>query len=114
VTAERELELGDLALELMSGHWKIVAEGTEGRHRWYAATRVKADRRGPRALSPREREVLTLALSGRSNKHIAYTLGIGTSAVSTLLGRARSKLDGRIPEELLASLLAAFRVTRTR
>jgi DNA-binding CsgD family transcriptional regulator len=114
VTLDRELDLGDLALELMSGHWTIVSEGTEGRHRWYAASRVQPVAKKPRALSTREREVLTLALGGHSNKHIAYTLGIGTSAVSTLLGRARRKLAGRIPEELLSSLLGAFRVTRMR
>jgi DNA-binding CsgD family transcriptional regulator len=91
----------------MSGRWTIVSEGTEGRHRWYAAKRAPAESAKP--LSDRERETLTRALYGESNKQIAYTLGIGSSAVSTLLSRARRKLRGRIPEDLLASLMGALR-----
>src|SRR5688500_2856052 len=99
--------LEDIASELMSGRWTIVSEGTEGRHRWYAATLAPEARTRP--LSHREREALTRALYGESNKHIAYSLGIGSSAVSTMLSRARRKLRGRIPEELLASLVGAVR-----
>jgi DNA-binding CsgD family transcriptional regulator len=102
-----ETTLEDIARELMSGRWTIVSEGTEGRHRWYAATLAPPQRARP--LSQREREALTRALYGESNKHIAYSLGIGSSAVSTMLSRARRKLRGRIPEELLASLVGAVR-----
>jgi DNA-binding CsgD family transcriptional regulator len=102
---QRETRLEDIASELMSGCWVVVSEGTEGRHRWYAATR--APREKARPLSRREREALTRALYGESNKHIAYSLGIGSSAVSTMLSRARRKLRGRIPEDLLASLVGA-------
>jgi DNA-binding CsgD family transcriptional regulator len=102
-----ETSLEEIASELMSGCWVIVSEGTEGRHRWYAATR--APREKARPLSQREREALTRALYGESNKHIAYSLGIGSSAVSTMLRRARRKLRGRIPEDLLASLVSSVR-----
>jgi DNA-binding CsgD family transcriptional regulator len=44
-----------------------------------------------RRLSQREIQVLELADSGHSNKVIACSLGISTSAVSTFLGRARRK-----------------------
>lgn len=44
-----------------------------------------------KSLTPREEQVLDLADSGRSNKAIAGSLGISTSAVATLLARARKK-----------------------
>lgn len=104
--AEAGTNLADVAAELMSGRWTIVSEGTDGRHRWYAAKR--APEQSARPLSERERETLTRALYGESNKQIAYTLGIGPSAVSTLLCRARRKLRGRVPEDLLATLMGAL------
>jgi DNA-binding CsgD family transcriptional regulator len=44
-----------------------------------------------KALTQREEQVFELADSGCSNKVIAGSLGISTSAVATLLGRARRK-----------------------
>ncbi len=43
-------------------------------------------------LTPRERQVLSLAEVGRSNKAIAHLLGLSISTVSTTLTRARRKL----------------------
>jgi DNA-binding CsgD family transcriptional regulator len=54
-----------------------------------------------RALSPRERQVLTLAVRGHRNKQIAFELGIGHSTVRVLLTRAAKKLDVRSHHELL-------------
>jgi DNA-binding NarL/FixJ family response regulator len=47
---------------------------------------------GRAALSPREREVLTLVAEGATNAEIAKELGIGVETVKTLLGRTFSKL----------------------
>ena len=47
---------------------------------------------GLAALTPRERQVLSLADFGRSNKVIAHALGLSISTVSTTLTRARRKL----------------------
>ena len=47
---------------------------------------------GRAALSPREREVLTLVAEGATNREIAATLGIGVETVKTLLGRTFAKL----------------------
>ncbi|HTQ03257.1 MAG TPA: helix-turn-helix transcriptional regulator [Polyangiaceae bacterium] len=44
------------------------------------------------SLTPRERQVLSLADFGRSNKAIAHALGLSISTVSTTLTRARRKL----------------------
>jgi DNA-binding CsgD family transcriptional regulator len=50
-------------------------------------------------LTERERQVLAYADLGQSNKLIAYSLGLSTSTVSTLLSRARRKLgiEGSLP-----------------
>ncbi len=62
------------------------------------AGRPAFDARHPRrdpgraALSPREREVLTLVAGGATNQEIARELGIGVETVKTLLGRTYSKL----------------------
>lgn len=47
---------------------------------------------GPGGLAPRERQVAICAALGWSNKLIAYTLGIGESAVASSLASARRKL----------------------
>jgi DNA-binding NarL/FixJ family response regulator len=96
-----------LAREMMSGEWTIASESVDGAHRCYAARRVLPEPGARRALSNRERQVLTRALRGESNKEIAFTLGVGASAVSTWLTRARRKIEGRIPEELLSSIVGA-------
>jgi DNA-binding CsgD family transcriptional regulator len=44
------------------------------------------------SLTAREQQVLAAAEAGRSNKCIAYALGIAISTVSTTLTRARRKL----------------------
>lgn len=49
----------------------------------------------PKFLSQREREVLVLADFGHSNKHIAHSLGLSISTISTVLTRARRKLELR-------------------
>jgi DNA-binding CsgD family transcriptional regulator len=46
----------------------------------------------PEALSPRERQVLSLAAAGDTNKVIAYELGLSPSTVGVLVSRAMRKL----------------------
>ncbi|MBZ4688407.1 MAG: hypothetical protein PWQ96_984 [Clostridia bacterium] len=47
--------------------------------------------RGAEKLSFRERQVVTLKEMGYSNEKVAKQLGISTSTVATLYGRARTK-----------------------
>ena len=48
---------------------------------------------GRAALSPREREVLTMVAGGSTNREIAAALGVGGETVKTILGRVFAKLD---------------------
>jgi DNA-binding CsgD family transcriptional regulator len=64
------------------------------------APKVRA-RQGPESLSDREREVLTLAAMQRSNKLIAYELGLSDSTVRVLLTRACRKLGARSRAEAI-------------
>jgi DNA-binding NarL/FixJ family response regulator len=51
--------------------------------------------RGEAPLAPREREVLLLVAAGRTNRQIAFELGISEETVKTLLERAYAKLGVR-------------------
>jgi DNA-binding CsgD family transcriptional regulator len=55
--------------------------------------RERVPQPAPKFLSRREREVLTFADFGHSNKLIAHSLGLSVSTVSTMLTRARRKLE---------------------
>jgi RNA polymerase sigma factor (sigma-70 family) len=47
------------------------------------------------ALSPRERQILTLVNGGKTRKEVAYDLGVTHSTVRVLYSRAMKKLSGR-------------------
>ncbi|MGE5397968.1 MAG: helix-turn-helix transcriptional regulator [Chitinophagales bacterium] len=52
---------------------------------------MKIEIRGAEKLSFRERQVVVLKETGKSNEDIARVLKISSSTVATLLSRARSK-----------------------
>jgi DNA-binding CsgD family transcriptional regulator len=90
-------------LEALCAHdWKLFER---------VAERLVARRRGPRAPSPgagvetlteRERQIVEQAMLGRTNKEIAYTLGISDSTVRVLMARAARRLGAQSRRELLA------------
>jgi DNA-binding NarL/FixJ family response regulator len=53
-------------------------------------------------LSDRERQVVSLATLGRTNKMIAYELGLAHSTVRVLMARASAKLHTGSRHELVA------------
>lgn len=57
---------------------------------------------GDPSLTPREREVVTLASQGASNKEIAYELGLSLSTVATHLRHGLEKLHVASRRELIA------------
>jgi DNA-binding NarL/FixJ family response regulator len=67
-----------------------------------AASASTPNQRQLRPLSPREREAVSRAMLGESNKVIAYELGVSASTVGVLLHRAARKLGTRTRAELVA------------
>jgi DNA-binding CsgD family transcriptional regulator len=81
-----------------------LVEGAPGEgERWFEVFENAAHHRPLRALSRREGEVLSRCARGRSNKEIAYAMGLGFSSISQLLATASLKLG-------LTSVRAAVRV----
>jgi DNA-binding NarL/FixJ family response regulator len=52
------------------------------------------ERRAERPLSPRERQILTLIIDGKTPKEVAYDLEIAHSTVRVIYSRAMKKLGG--------------------
>jgi DNA-binding CsgD family transcriptional regulator len=80
---------------LVAGRWSVVEHFERDGKRYYLAHRNDPELAPDRALTAREQQVLAYAELGHSNKLIAYSLGLTTSTVSTLLTSARSKLGLR-------------------
>jgi DNA-binding NarL/FixJ family response regulator len=81
-----------------------VDHGEADGRRFVLARRNEIGARDPKALAPRERDVLALAALGHSNKHIGYTLGIAPNTVATHLSSAMAKLGLRSRREVIAVL----------
>lgn len=86
---------------MVAGRWSLVDHfDTDGRR--YVVARVNEPATNPLLdLTERERLVVGLAANGRSNKLIAYEIGVAQSTVSTLLSRAQSKLGAGDRVELI-------------
>lgn len=65
------------------------------------ARRAANDRRTPRRLTPREREVVQLLAEGRSNKEIGVALGIATKTAETHRAHVFAKLSLHSMSELV-------------
>lgn len=80
---------------LVAGRWSLVEHFERDGKRYFLAHKNDPELAPDRALTEREQQVLGYAGLGHSNKLIGYELGLSTSTVSTLLGRARGKLGTR-------------------
>lgn len=83
--------------DLASALREVVAGGTAFDHRHPPRGA------GEGALSPREREVLSLVAAGRTNGQIADELGVGAETVKTLIARIFAKLGVRRRAEAVAA-----------
>ena len=77
---------------LVAGEWSLVEHFERDGRRYFLAHKNDPELGEDRALTLRERQILGYAKLGNSNKLIAYTLGMSSSTVSTLLARARRKV----------------------
>jgi DNA-binding NarL/FixJ family response regulator len=85
------------AEELLTALRKVAA----GEH-WFDGRHPRRTP-GRAALSPREREVLRLVASGKTNVEIAVELGVGAETVKTLLARTFTKLGAHRRAEAVAA-----------
>lgn len=90
---------------LVDGRWSVLDHfDRDGRR--YLVARENAPSMPPHAaLTERERAIVGLAALGRSNKLIAYELGVADSAVSMALSRSAKKLGVRSRAELIATYM---------
>jgi DNA-binding NarL/FixJ family response regulator len=86
---------------LVSARWTLVDQYERGGKRYVVAHENAPQPREPMALSERERQVVALAALGRSNKFIAYELGLAHSTVRVLMARACAKLGVASRSELI-------------
>lgn len=93
---------------LVSGRWSLVDRFERGERRYIVARSNEPGLRDPRALSPRERVIVQLAVLGKSSKLIAYELGLAPSTVASHLSTAMRKLGvkSRVALIRLATSLA--------
>jgi DNA-binding CsgD family transcriptional regulator len=96
---------------LTDARWSIVDHFERGGRRYLVAVENAPAVAGPDVLSTREQQVLSAAAAGRSNKLIAYELGLSDSTVRVLLARAAKKLRVRTRAELIALFRAHRRAS---
>lgn len=77
---------------LMTGRWSLVDLQETRTGMQIVAHFNSPEDYDPRALSPREREIVRLVAAGYSNKEIAYQTNLSMSAVGSFLQRALEKL----------------------
>lgn len=77
---------------LCAGQWSLVDRFEADGRRFLIAHRNAPEVAEPLALTARERQVLSYAALGYSNKLIAYSLGLATSTVALHLTTAMQKL----------------------
>jgi DNA-binding CsgD family transcriptional regulator len=86
---------------LVHAKWSLIDHFESDGKRYVLAQENSIAVAGFTLFSARERECLALALQGRSNKSIAYELGIANATVRVLMSRAAQKAGARSRRELL-------------
>ena len=86
---------------LVSGRWSLVDHFERNGRRYIVARRNEHDVPDPRALTARERAIAHLATLGKSNKLIAYEVGLAESTVGNHLAAAMRKLGASSRVDLI-------------
>ena len=87
---------------LVTGRWTLVDRFEHDGQRYILARENAPRGRRSVLLSERENQVVALASLGRSNKLIAYELGLAHSTVRVLIARAAMKLGTQSRSDLLS------------
>jgi DNA-binding CsgD family transcriptional regulator len=87
---------------MVSARWTLIDHYESGGKRYVLARENAPNPSGPAKLSLREKQVVSLAALGRSNKLIAYELGLAFSTVRVLMARACAKVGASTRSELIA------------
>jgi protein AroM len=80
-----------LARRLVAGAMRLLLDGRRDMHRFYDTSPMLAERL--QRLTPRERQVLSLAAEGLSNKAIGRQLGISPKTVEIHRSKVMSKME---------------------
>lgn len=101
---ESAREAGAQGAVLKRGSVQELLDALRGVIRGEEAFDPSHPRRPPRrgALSPREREVVQLLMTGATNREISQQLGIGAESVKTILSRSYEKLGVKRRAEAIA------------
>jgi DNA-binding CsgD family transcriptional regulator len=108
----REDEALDLWRGLVAGRWSLVESFDHDGRRYLVAHKNEPHIKDPRALVPRERQVLAYLAAGDSLKLTAYTLGLSTTSIFRHRQSAMRKLGLRDLAEVV-SLFAGQRSSAT-
>ncbi|MFT3913714.1 MAG: helix-turn-helix transcriptional regulator [Anaeromyxobacteraceae bacterium] len=94
----------DLWSGLVEGNWSLVDHVEADGRRLVLARRNAPGAADPKALTPRERDVLAYVVQGHSNKYVAYALGLSGATIAAHLKGAIVKLGVRSRGELISLL----------
>jgi DNA-binding CsgD family transcriptional regulator len=86
---------------LLDGRWSIVGRYEEDERQILVARRNDSPVTASRLLTERERQIVELAAAAKSNKQIAYDVGLSTGSVSGYLTTALRKMGIRARAELV-------------
>jgi DNA-binding CsgD family transcriptional regulator len=86
----------------VSSRWTLVASYARGGERYLLARENQTRLPGLHVLTEREQQVVASALTGKSNKEIAYDLGVSHSTARVLLARALARLGVHSRADLFA------------
>jgi DNA-binding NarL/FixJ family response regulator len=102
----KDVEPTELARAVRAAHAgeALIAPSVAARLLSAFAERPRVAAAEPKRLTPREHEVLGLIAAGRSNKRIAFELGISEKTVKTHVGHLLAKLG--VTDRTQAALLA--------
>jgi DNA-binding CsgD family transcriptional regulator len=88
---------------LADARWSLIEHFEKDGKHYLLAQRNDPSTAPIEVLSDRERQVVALVALGQTNKLVAYELGIASSTVSVLLGRACRKLGVRTRDGVIAA-----------